>query len=43
MELLRQQPEMSPVKVCAKGVLLEDLLIDFFKCIYLSLNLFESD
>lgn len=29
MELLRQQPEMSPVKVSSKGVLLKDLFIDF--------------
>lgn len=30
MELLRQQPEMSSVEVCAKGVLLADLFIDFW-------------
>lgn len=29
MELLKQQPEMSSVKVSSKGVLLEDLLTGF--------------
>lgn len=29
MELLRQQPEMSSVKFSSKGVLSEDLFIDF--------------